>query len=210
MSHNIQIDHSQLKGALFTVHSESTDQDFRVLFHPGGYNAPPCLTLDPTFYGEEGNAKPVRVEREDLYAFRELLNELPEEAFVRPKDPDPESYVVKDSDGAWWELAPTSERWRVVWMEGTGVVTGNTGGLGLDDFPDDHIDKGKPRWTDGDIVRPNNGRNNITYIRRAGEWDRHYTDNLNGHATVRYLDLTDAEIDALIRAGYSVLYQQNA
>lgn len=58
------------------------------LFHQGNDLRSPSVVLHPWNTDDQ---QALAITGEDLYAFRELLNELPEEAFVRPKDPVEES-----------------------------------------------------------------------------------------------------------------------
>ena len=63
---------------------ENRGRTVSILFNEPGESSiftGPAVVIDP--WGDLN----VRIEGEDLYAFRELLNELPESAFVRPADP---------------------------------------------------------------------------------------------------------------------------
>lgn len=182
-----------------------------VLFHQG-YNGPhqSAVVLHP--WNTDGQ-RALAITGEDLYAFRELLNELPEEAFVRPKDPVEEFFTIKDDDGDWWAWNAERGRWVVATIGHSTFDIGETAGgiptSGPNDWgaikvSDDRAVE-EPRWTDGDIVKPD-VNSTVTYIRRDGEWFR------VSRGAVRTDDLhSDEKVSGLVDwHDYLVVLQQNA
>jgi hypothetical protein len=176
-----------------------------ILFHKGLGSYQPSVVIHP--WGLDGH-EAARIAGEDLYAFRELLNELPEEAFVRPEDPVEEFFTIKDVNGDWWVWDSERKAWAV----GTiGRVTYDfkESGVILTKGPDNWgklrvSDDQEPRWTDGDIVKPDVD-SPVTYVRRGGMWDRtamgeHKPGNCSDNLISELVD----------NRGYFVALQQNA
>jgi hypothetical protein len=81
MSHNIQIEKYGANDNVTVLHAVDTDRTYvRIGIGPE--------QIGIQTFEESGRPGPiVGVKGEDLFALRELLNEMPEEAFVRPADP---------------------------------------------------------------------------------------------------------------------------
>lgn len=78
---------------LTVTHNDGKSQA-SLLFHSGDpHNGGPQIVVNPWHLDHDGPL--TRIEGEDLFALRELLNELPEHAFVRPAPP------VEKQPAAW-------------------------------------------------------------------------------------------------------------
>lgn len=173
MSHNI---HTERVGTdpdgqtVLTVADSTAHGEIR--FQKPIYDAARIVIESPewTEFGETGAN--LVIAGEDLYALRELLNELPEEAFVRPAAPVEEFVTIKDGDGDWW--VQEGDQFRAIWTTERGAIQG--GHLPLAQLESQYgIDDGKPEWLPGDVVifTPSSRRFTTTYTRQeSGNWAR--------------------------------------
>jgi len=145
---------------------------------------------------ELADGQTVAIKGEDLYAFRELLNNLPEEAFVRPADPvevAPEDHgtILVDGDDEIWVFNGYVDRWfltgpfsrleeytgseidhALARREHGGDVINrsglDSGAEGIFEQYGGAIAAPLPRWSDGDVIR--NGDTGHVYLRESGSW----------------------------------------
>jgi hypothetical protein len=113
------------------------------------------LVVNPWMSGQQ-----IRIQGEDLFALRELLAEVPEHAFKRPKDPEVTYNFLVDGEGDWW-VECVDHGYRLVGNSETGPIQSmlarsrSVGSYDLDDLIEEYgIDVGvRPCWVAGDIVR---------------------------------------------------------
>lgn len=92
MTHNLETVSSASLSALTVANPTSNGKTFRELTITklGGFVRPRGVRVKARQYdsaGERIRQLTVDIEGEDLFALREFLSEIPEEAFVRPADP---------------------------------------------------------------------------------------------------------------------------
>lgn len=166
---------SDLNTKHFDVQPDGDTQTGLVVFHQEDSTFGPYITVN----SELQPGRHVRIEGEDLYAFRELLNELPESAFVRPADPVLETYCFKDNDGDWFYWDDEADGWRWVFFAPSSIFGASSEIYGsLDSVAEmSYIDgeptpKPEPFWRTGDILVYQSEHFMSVYERKDDGWYR--------------------------------------
>ena len=159
-----------LNNSVLTVRDKG-DNVARMLFRavPGIEGGKPALVLNPwpTSGGENGvtmGDRVIAIEGEDLYAFRELLDELPESAFKRPAEPVKKADPWVEGDEVYGENNDGANAWIYVrgaeeWKPGRALTkSASHCTMGMSDEQMDRYLAGGP-----------NVHDNFTVLRRGGK-----------------------------------------
>ena len=196
------------RNPVLTVANRDHSDGIRFLFRSD------ALVVNPWLPEEQR----VEIKGQDLYALRELLNEMPEEVFVRPADPalpEEHGFALIDGDGDLWLFNTRVGRWYLVanltcseesWFESDveRVMSISEPIIAPERDPRCGFDEGAeaifeqyggrvvalPRWADGDVVR--NDISGYLYERKNGWW---WNRTEGSHNAIPDIDMSNAVDD---------------
>lgn len=181
-----QVDASPWRNPVLTVRSRDsenaeTGREVRFLFATDGIVVNPWgpRNLEDRLDRDEGPY--CLIVGEDLFALRELLAEIPEEAFVRPADPEPESYCFIDGDYGLWVYSDHNQSWhygeddlqgRLKRDHPSAYPGFDSWGSAVASYGILPVRQPEPEWVDGDVIVYHASDADWVRVRQGGQWQR--------------------------------------